>query len=108
MGWGWWGGREEQREDRMGVKRDRRQCQGIMVCSEAFKNGDDVTQLEMICISETHTPFPRTFGKSATSNGSFFFQIHRHHQCTGSLVQIHAVGFKGLHARVSEVIHLLT
>lgn len=54
------------------MKRDRRQCQGIMVCSEAFKNGDDVTQLEMICISETYTPFPRTFGKSATSNGSFF------------------------------------
>lgn len=56
------------------MKRDRRQCQGIMVCSEAFKNGDDVTQLEMICISETYTPFPRTFGKSATSNGSFFFK----------------------------------
>lgn len=55
------------------MKRDRRECQGIMVCSEAFKNGDDVTPIEMICISETYTPFPRTFGMSATSSGSFFF-----------------------------------
>ena len=72
MGWGQWGRREEQREDRRGVKRGRRECQGIMVCSEAFKNGDDVTQKWFAFLRPT-PPFPGPLESLLLPMGVFFF-----------------------------------